>query len=110
VTHATAELDDLREQYLAFVLAAQEPDGRFHNRRRFDLGWTDTASVEDCWGRALWGLGTAVARVPHLRERALAGFDRGVGPALPHPRAMAFAALGAAEVLAVVPATSRHGR
>ena len=31
---AAAELDDLREQYLAFVLAAQEPDGRFHNRRR----------------------------------------------------------------------------
>ena len=29
-----AELDDLREQYLSFVLAAQEPDGRFHNRRQ----------------------------------------------------------------------------
>ena len=100
---ATDEVDDLREQYLAFVLAAQEPDGRFHNRRRFDLGWTDTASVEDCWGRALWGLGTAVGRVPHLRERALAGFDRAVGLRSPHPRAMAFAALGAAEVLAAVP-------
>jgi len=100
---ATDEVDDLREQYLAFVLAAQEPDGRFHNRRRFDLGWTDTASVEDCWGRALWGLGTALARVPHLRERALAGFDRAVGLRSPHPRAMAFAALGAAEVLAAVP-------
>jgi len=100
---ATDGLDDLREQYLAFVLAAQEPDGRFHNRRRFDLGWTDTASVEDCWGRALWGLGTAVARVPQLRERALAGFDRAVGLRSAHLRAMAFAALGAAEVLAVVP-------
>ena len=101
--HATAELDDLREQYLTFVLAAQEPDGRFHNRRRFDLGWTDTASVEDCWGRALWGLGTACARVPHLRDRALEGFDRGAALRSPHPRAMAFAALGAAEVLAAVP-------
>jgi len=101
--HAMDEVDDLREQYLMFVLAAQEPDGRFHNRRRFDLGWTDAASVEDCWGRALWGLGTALARVPQLRERALAGFDRGVGLRSPHPRAMAFAALGAAEVLAAVP-------
>jgi len=101
--HAKDELDDLREQYLTFVLAAQEPDGRFHNRRRFDLGWTDTASVEDCWGRALWGLGTAHARVPHLRDRALEGFDRGVGLRSPHPRAMAFAALGAAEVLAAEP-------
>ena len=80
-----AELDDLREQYLTFVLAAQEPDGRFHNRRQLDLTWSDTASVEDCWGRALWGLGTAVARVPHLHERALAGFDAGVCPALAPP-------------------------
>ena len=102
-TTSLGELDDLREQYLTFVLAAQEPDGQFHNRRRFDLGWTDTASVEDCWGRALWGLGTACSRVPHLRDRALEGFDRGAGLRSPHPRAMAFAALGAAEVLAAVP-------
>ena len=97
------ELDDLREQYLAFVLSAQEPDGRFHNRRLLDLSWPDPASVEDCWGRALWGLGTAVARVPQLRERALEAFDRGVGLRSPHRRAMAFAALGASEVLAVLP-------
>jgi hypothetical protein len=97
------ELDDLREQYLTFVLEAQEPDGRFHNRRRLDLNWPDTASVDDCWGRALWALGTAVARVPHLRERALDAFDRGIGLRSPDRRAMAFAALGAAEVLAVMP-------
>ncbi|MDT0347964.1 hypothetical protein [Pseudonocardia charpentierae] len=100
---AAAELDDLREQYLMFVLTAQEPDGRFHNRRQGDLTWSDTASLEDCWGRALWGLGTAVARVPHLRDRALAGFDLGSMQRSSHPRAMAFAALGAAEVLAVLP-------
>jgi hypothetical protein len=84
-------------------LAAQEPDGRFHNRRQLDLTWSDEASVEDCWGRALWGLGTAVARAPHLREQALAGFDAGCVLRSPHRRAMAFAALGAAEVLAVLP-------
>ena len=100
---AAPELDDLREQYLTFVLEAQEPDGRFHNRRQPDLTWPDEASVEDCWGRALWGLGTAVARVPHLRERALEAFDRGVALRSPHRRAMAFAALGAAEVLTVLP-------
>jgi len=98
-----AGLGDLREQYLTFVLAAQEPDGRFHNRRRTDLSWPDTAGVEDCWGRALWGLGTAAARAPHLRERALRGFERGVALRSPYPHAMAFAALGAAEVLAVLP-------
>jgi len=100
---AAAELDDLRRQYLTFVLTAQEPDGRFHNRRRCDLTWPDTASDEDCWGRALWGLGTAVARVPHLRDRALAGFDLSSMVRSSHPHAMAFAALGAAEVLAVLP-------
>ena len=100
------ELDDLREQYLTFVLAAQEPDGRFHNRRH-ELSWHDEASVEDCWGRALWGLGTTVARAPHLRVRALEAFDRSCGLRSPHRRAMAFAALGAAEVLAVLP---KHAR
>ena len=103
---AAAELDDLREQYLSFVLAAQEPDGRFHNRRHPDLSWPDSATVEDCWGRGLWSLGTAVARAPQLRERALGAFDRSAGLRSPHRRSMAFAALGAAEVLAVLP---RHG-
>jgi hypothetical protein len=96
-------LDDLREQYLSFVLAAQDPDGRFHNRRQTDLSWSDEPSVEDCWGRALWGLGTAVARTPGLRVRALSAFDDGARLRSPHRRAMAFAALGAAEVLAVLP-------
>jgi hypothetical protein len=100
---AAPELDDLREQYLTFVLAAQEPDGRFHNRRWPDPNRLDAASVEDCWGRALWGLGTVVARAPHLSEQALAGFDAGCELYSPHRRATAFAALGAAEVLTVLP-------
>jgi hypothetical protein len=52
--------DDLREQYLSFVLAAQAGDGRFRNRRGTDLSWRGPLSVEDCWGRGLWGLGAAV--------------------------------------------------
>ena len=79
-----AELDDLREHYLAFVLAAQAPDGRFHNRRQPRPELAGPASVEDCWGRALWGLGTAVARAPHLRARALEAFDRSSGLRSPH--------------------------
>ncbi|HEY0812009.1 MAG TPA: hypothetical protein VGE11_01910 [Pseudonocardia sp.] len=96
-------VDDLREQYLSFVVDAQDRDGRFHNRRRIDLSWSDEPSVEDCWGRALWGLGTAVARSPDLRVRALEAFNRGARLRSPHRRAMAFAALGAAEVLAALP-------
>jgi len=99
----TPELARLARMYLGFVAAAQAPDGRFHNRRRVGPRWTDVASLEDCWGRALWGLGTAVARAPALAEQALRRFDLSVTCRSPHPRAMAFAALGAAEVLVVRP-------
>ena len=101
---AGPEVDDLREQYLAFVLAAQLPDGRFRNRRAADLTWQDAPPdgepVEDCWGRALWGLGAAFARgsLP-----ALAAFERGARWRTPHPRALAFASFGAADVLATLP-------
>jgi hypothetical protein len=97
--------DDLRDRYLQFVLAAQSADGRFHNRRGVDLRWSDQPSVEDCWGRALWGLGTAAAtaRHPSVREVALSAFARGASWRSPWSRAMSFAAIGAAEVLTVVP-------
>ncbi len=99
-------LHGLAEQYLDFVLAAQVRDGRFRNRRGTDLRWWDGPSVEDCWGRALWGLGAAVSAAggasPGARV-ALAAFERGAVWRSPHVRATAFAALGAAEVLAVHP-------
>lgn len=99
------EQDDLVEQYLGFVLAAQADDGRFHNRRSADLSWTDEPSVEDCWGRALWGLGAVVSSQvqPVLRDAALDAFERGASWPSPWTRAMGFAALGAVEVLRVVP-------
>jgi hypothetical protein len=101
VSRSDDEQDDLRRQYHSFVLAAQSDDGRFRNRRAVDLTWTDEASVEDCWGRALWGLGTTAAAVgcDDLRAEALASFERGAAWRSPHARAMAFAGLGAAEVL-----------
>jgi hypothetical protein len=97
--------EDLREQYLAFLLLAQSEDGRFRNRRSVDLGWTDEPTVDDCWGRALWGLGTVIAGCGEGRQRtaALTAFDRGAAWTSPWSRASAFAALGAAEVLAVQP-------
>lgn len=99
------EQDDLRRQYLAFVLAAQDVDGRFRNRRNVDLSWADEPSVEDCWGRALWGLGSVVAspRCDDLREAALDSFERGAILRSAWSRSMAFAGLGAAEVLQVRP-------
>jgi hypothetical protein len=100
-----ADLSDLAGQYLSFVLAAQAGDGRFRNRRGADLSWRGQPSVEDCWGRGLWGLGAAISGHGELRQRhsALTAFERGAAWRSPHSRAMAFAALGAAEVLHVMP-------
>lgn len=96
-------LRTMSTMYLRFVLDAQAPDGRFRNRRGTDLRWQDEPTVEDCWGRALWGLGTAAARRPDLAELALPAFDRGAGLRSEWSRAMAFAALGAVEILRVRP-------
>jgi hypothetical protein len=67
-----------------------------HDRR-----WLDEPGLGDWWGRALWGLGTAAARSPAswIREEALVAFTRGATQRSPATRAMAFAGLGAAEVL-----------
>jgi hypothetical protein len=88
--------------YQRFVLDAQSR-GRFHNRYAVGVGWVDQPSLADCWGRALWGLGSAVARAPGLAGPALAAFEDGSRHRSPWLRATAFAALGAAEVLAVRP-------
>ncbi|TPW14729.1 MAG: glycosyltransferase [Acidimicrobiaceae bacterium] len=90
---------------LRFVLDAQGTDGRFHNRMDRSGRWTDQVSNEDCWGRSLWGLGVAAAHHadPAIRRRARGGFDVGARQRSPWSRAMAFAALGAADVLASDP-------
>lgn len=101
---ATAgELGQLAWQYLEFVALAQVPDGRVVNRCAVDGSWSGEPGVEDCWGRALWGLGTAAGRShdEDLAERALRLFELSAEQRSPWPRAMAFAGLGAAEVLRV---------
>ena len=87
--------------YLAFVLDALDPTGACHNRMAADGQWRDEAGVGDWWGRALWGLGVAAtsAQTPGMRARALSGFRLAAQCRSPHVRPMAFAALGAAELL-----------
>ena len=91
----------LVERYLAFVTHAQGDSGAFRNRLGYDRCWQDEPSTGDWWGRALWGLGTTAARsdVPWVREAALDCFNRGATQRSRWPRAMAFAALGAEEIL-----------
>ena len=80
---------------------AQAPDGRYRNRLAYNGRWKDEPGTEDCWGRALWGLGTAAARGPTtgIRVESLARFDQSAQVGSEWPHAMAFAALGAAEIL-----------
>jgi hypothetical protein len=92
-----------------FLAASQSTTGRTRNRRAANGRWHGRAGVEDCWGRSMWAFGTAAARAPEdgMRSSARSYFDHGVKQRSPHRRAMAFAALGAAEVVAVDP---RHHR
>jgi hypothetical protein len=99
------ELVTLARRYLYFLMQAQAADGRFRGHLGYDRRWTEEPGTRDCWGLALWGLGTATARGPvaAIRGDALARFDRGAQLRSEWPHAMAFAALGAAEILSVLP-------
>ena len=94
---------DLARLYLNFIAEGQEPDGRMRNRRNAMGEWTDAPKTHDAWGRALWGLGSAVAHCAELADEALALFDTSAKLRSPFSRSITFAALGAAEVLRVYP-------
>lgn len=103
------ELDALAATYLAFVLDARRPDGRFHNRRDPAGGWADEVGSDDAQGRAWWSLGVVArhGRQPWMRQAGVAAFATCGDVGSVHLRANAYAVLGAAELLAVVP---DHGR
>ncbi|WP_066363984.1 glycosyltransferase [Herbidospora mongoliensis] len=98
----------LAETYLSFLTHAQGSSGAFRNRLGFDRRWIDEPGLGDWWGRAMWGLGTAAARsaAPWVREEALVAFVAGAEQRSSDARAMAFAGLGAAEVLRADPDSS----
>jgi len=91
----------LHHRYLSFVLAALSVDGTCHNRMDPGGRWSDVPGLGDWWGRALWGLGVAATLSPEpgQRARALAGFRVAAQQRSPHPRAAAYAALGAGELV-----------
>ncbi|MGH3258420.1 MAG: glycosyltransferase [Streptosporangiaceae bacterium] len=97
----SAELITLGRRYLYFLTQAQAADGKFRSRLGDDRRWRGPAGARDAWGRSLWALGTAAARGPTtgIREEALARFDASAAVDCPYPHSMAFAALGAAEIL-----------
>lgn len=105
---APAPVAGLAERYLAFVAHAQAPGGACHNRLGYDRRWEDEPAVGDWWGRALWGLGTAAAHHPDgwIREGALRCFEISAQRRSPYARSMAFASLGAAEIIRAYPDNS----
>ena len=100
----SALVSRLKGGYLSFVLAAQQSDGLMHNRRRIDGSWSDTANSDDHWGRGLWALGTVAASADAAAAKAaLDGAAVAMRARSRAPRAMAYAAIGADQVLRAVP-------
>lgn len=97
----------LAQGSLAFLGDSMGPRGDVRNRRDANGTWSSEGCVEDCWGRTLWGLGTAAASGQFsVASPALSLFERGAALRSPYPRAMAFAVLGASAVLSLDPANT----
>ena len=97
----TRDVMRVAQTSMQFLVQAQRPDGRIRGRRSHYGTWFGDFGAGDSWGHALWAFGTAAARLPYAgaRMEMVAAFSCGarVEPAL--PRALAFAALGAGELL-----------
>ena len=91
-------------RYLAFLEHAFNPDKRrFRNFLGYDHHWLEDQGSEDSHGRALWALGTVLARSKNCGLRGAAGrlFEVSI-PAVVEfhsPRACAYSLLGIQEYL-----------
>jgi hypothetical protein len=94
-------LNGLAGVALRFLNDAQALTGACRSRMDSVGRWVDEPALEDAWGRCIWALGTAAAHsnVARARQSAIMQFERAAQERSVWPRAMAFAALGAAELL-----------
>ncbi len=93
------ELLPMAVTYLSFLWHAYSVEtGRFRNFMSYDHRWLEDVGSEDSHGRALWGLGFAVADAPTVGMRAAAVdlFQRTLRAAehFTSPRAWAFTIVG----------------
>jgi glycosyltransferase involved in cell wall biosynthesis len=94
-----ARVQELGNRYLAFLWYAFNPKTkRFRNFMDYSRNWLEEVGSEDSHGRALWALGTVLARSKRegLQGMAIRLFEEAL-PAvssLTSPRAWAFALLG----------------
>jgi glycosyltransferase involved in cell wall biosynthesis len=91
--------NSLINQYLSFLLYAfNDETGRFRNFMSFSRQWLEDLGSEDSHGRALWGLGKAVAVLDNPGQLALTTnlFNRALKAAehFISPRAIAFTLVG----------------
>ncbi len=102
------DLNRLAGVAMRFLNEAQTLTGACRNRMDSTGAWIDEPALEDSWGRCLWGLGTAAAHsdVGMVRKMAVNQFKRAAQQRSSQPRAMAFAVLGAAELLSAHPGHS----
>jgi len=110
-----SSLGDLASVYLSFLgYALNEQTGRFRNFMSYDRRWLELTGSEDSHGRALWGLGIAVALGRDAGEVVYAAdlFQRALD-AVEHftsPRAVAFVIIGAHAYLSRYSSDSRVRR
>ena len=95
-------------RYLAFLEHAFNPEKkRFRNFLGYDHRWTEEQGSEDSHGRALWALGTLLARSTNRGLRGAAGrlfeFSLSAIVEFHSPRAWAYALLGIQEYLQSYP-------
>ena len=95
---------DFSHRYLSFLEHAFNPaKGRFRNFLGYDRQWNQPEGSEDCHGRALWGLGTALGRSEDRGFRCAAGrlfeFSLPAAVEFSSPRAWAYTLLGIQEYL-----------
>jgi hypothetical protein len=102
---ANRDMNRLAGVAVRFLNDAQSFAGPCRNRMDRNGRWTDQPATDDAWGRCIWGLGTAAAHsdVSLVRRLCVIQFERAAQARSPWPRSMAFAALGAAELLSVEP-------
>jgi glycosyltransferase involved in cell wall biosynthesis len=91
-------------RYLAFLEHAFHPEKkRFRNFLGYDHRWIEDQGSEDSHGRALWALGTLLARSENLGMRGAAGrlleFSLPAALEFTSPRAWAYTLLGMQEYL-----------
>jgi len=98
-------LNGLAAVSLRFLGDAQALSGACYTRMDSAGRWPGEPALDDCWGLCIWALGATVlhSNVAWARQTAIVQFERAAQERSPWPRAMAYAALGAADVLAYDP-------